>query len=152
MKPVFGISLTFWPDGEKRALSRMNIYWLHTSRCPRQMGLRRRERPGGALDAFRGMAQRHREPRDHDRVHCSHDRRHPLSCQRRAWVTADPHESRLARDRLRLHWLARRVLGGRNDAPLETCTDFVLPALVLAIGIGTVWLTHRDARRHRPAG
>src|SRR3954463_3601408 len=32
MKPVFGISLTFWPDGEKRALSRMNIYWLHIPR------------------------------------------------------------------------------------------------------------------------
>jgi hypothetical protein len=36
--------------------------------------------------------------------------------------------------------------------PLETYTYFVLPALVLAIGIGTVWLTRRDARRHTPAG
>jgi len=34
--------------------------------------------------------------------------------------------------------------------PLETYTYFVLPALVLAIGFGTVWLTRHD-QRHTPA-
>ncbi len=34
--------------------------------------------------------------------------------------------------------------------PLETYTYFVLPALVLAIGVGTLWLTGRD-QRHTPA-
>ncbi len=34
--------------------------------------------------------------------------------------------------------------------PLETYTYFVLPTIVLAIGIGTFWLTRRD-QRHTPA-
>jgi hypothetical protein len=35
--------------------------------------------------------------------------------------------------------------------PLETYTYFVLPVIVLAIGIGTVWLTRGRGQRHTPA-
>src|SRR3954462_11653699 len=110
---------------------------------------------GGAPDAFGGMAQRHRERRDRDRVHCSDDRRHPyiqnLANVALGWPLI----------LISLAWLAIgcAYIGWRGVCseaatmpPLETCTYFVLPALVLAIGIGTVWLTRRDARRHAPAG
>ena len=36
-------------------------------------------------------------------------------------------------------------------SPLEIYTYFVLPVLVLAIGVGSLLLTRRDARRHTPA-
>src|SRR3954453_16312351 len=109
----------------------MDIYRLHTSRCPRQMGLRRRERLGGAPDAFGGMAQRHRERRDRDRVHCSDDRRHPyiqnLANVALGWPLI----------LMSLAWLAIgcAYIGWRGVCseaatmpPLETCTYFVLPA------------------------
>ena len=36
-------------------------------------------------------------------------------------------------------------------SPLETYTYFVLPVLVLAIGVGALWLTRGGARHHMPA-
>src|SRR3954471_2675974 len=103
---------------------------------------------GGAPDAFGRMAQRHRE-------------RRVVTGFIAPTIAVTLNLANVALGwpliLMSLAWLAIGwpSIGGRGVCweaatmpTLETCTYFVLPALVLAIGIGTVWLTHRDARRH----